>query len=57
MSYSGGTNISETGTTASRVLFLSSGDATVIFNNNRSNFMFDLDEDVVVPPHHSILYR
>ena len=55
MSYSGGTNISETGTTASRVLFLSSGDATVIFNNNRSNFMFDLDEDVVVPPHHSIL--
>lgn len=55
MSKGGQTKIAETGTAASRVLFISSGDATVIFNNNRSNFMFDLDEDIVVPNHHSML--
>tara|TARA_R110002126_G_scaffold121486_1_gene263071 strand:+ start:2504 stop:3637 length:1134 start_codon:yes stop_codon:yes gene_type:complete len=55
MSKGGQTRIAETGTAASRVLFLSSGDATVVFNNNRSNFMFDLDEDIVVPNHHSML--
>lgn len=55
MSTGGQTKIAETGTPASRVLFINSGDATTIFNDNTSNFMFVLDEPVVVPPHHSIL--
>lgn len=55
MSSGGNTKIAETGTAASRVLFVSSADATTIFNNNTSNFLFVLDEPVVVPNHHSIL--
>lgn len=55
MSKGGNTLIPETETRASRVLFVSSGDATAIFNNNRSNFKFTLEEAVVVPNHHSIL--
>ena len=55
MSKGGNTLIPETETRASRVLFISSGDATAIFNNNRSNFKFTLEEAVVVPNHHSIL--
>ena len=45
----------ETETTASRVLYINSKDATAIFNNNRADFDFTLDEAVVVPEHHSIL--
>jgi len=55
MSSGGNTKIAETGTSAARVLFVSSADATTIFNNNTSNFLFVLDEPVVVPNHHSIL--
>ncbi len=55
MSTGGQTKIAETGTAASKVLFINSGDATTIFNDNTSNFMFVLDEPVVVPNHHSIL--
>ena len=55
MSAGGQTKIAETSTEASRVLFINSGDATTIFNDNTSNFMFVLDEPVVVPNHHSIL--
>tara|TARA_R110000787_G_scaffold68521_3_gene153216 strand:+ start:968 stop:2098 length:1131 start_codon:yes stop_codon:yes gene_type:complete len=55
MSKGGQTQVPETETRASRVLFISSGDATAIFNNNRSNFKFTLEEAVVVPNHHSIL--
>ena len=55
MSTGGQTKIAETGTPASKVLFINSGDATTIFNDNTSNFMFVLDEPVVVPVHHSIL--
>ena len=55
MSKGGNTNIAETGTAASRVLFISSADATTIFNENTSNFLFVLEEPVVVPNHHSIL--
>ena len=45
----------ETETTASRVLYINSKDATVFFNNNQSDFTFSLEEPIVVPPHHSIL--
>lgn len=55
MSKGGQTKIAETGTPASRVLFINSGDATNIFNDNTSNFMFVFDEPIVVPNHHSIL--
>tara|TARA_R110002126_G_scaffold146267_2_gene292232 strand:+ start:2813 stop:3952 length:1140 start_codon:yes stop_codon:yes gene_type:complete len=55
MSKGGNTLIPETETRASRVLFISSGDATAIFNDNRSNYKFTLEEPVVVPNHHSIL--
>lgn len=55
MSKGGMTKIAETGTPASRVLFINSGDATTIFNENTSNFMFVFDEPIVVPNHHSIL--
>jgi len=55
MSAGGQTKIAETSTDASKVLFINSGDATTIFNDNTSNFMFVLDEPVVVPNHHSIL--
>ena len=55
MSFGGNTLIPETETRASRVLFISSGDATAIFNNNRSNYKFTLEEAGVVPRHHSIL--
>jgi hypothetical protein len=55
MSKGGNSQIPETETRASRVLFISSGDATAIFNDNRSNYKFTLQEAVVVPNHHSIL--
>ena len=55
MSKGGNTNIPETETRTSRVLFISSGDATAIFNENRSNYKFTLEEAVVVPNHHSIV--
>ena len=55
MSKGGNSPIPETETRASRVLFISSGDATTIFNNNRSNYKFTLEEAVAVPNHHSIL--
>lgn len=55
MSKGGNTLIPETETRASRVLFISSGDATAYFNDNRSNYKFTLEEAVVVPNHHSIL--
>tara|TARA_R110000744_G_scaffold180304_1_gene299373 strand:- start:242 stop:1342 length:1101 start_codon:yes stop_codon:yes gene_type:complete len=55
MSKGGQARIAETGTPASRVLFINSGDATNIFNDNTSNFMFVFDEPIVVPNHHSIL--
>ena len=45
----------ETETTASRVLYINSKDATAIFNNNRADFDFVLEEPIVVPDHHSIL--
>jgi len=45
----------ETETTASRVLYINSKDATAVFNNNRADFDFTLEEPIVVPEHHSIL--
>jgi hypothetical protein len=45
----------ETGTTASRVIYINSKDATSIMADNRSDFDFTLDEPIVVPPHHNIL--
>ena len=45
----------ETGTTASRVIYINSKDATSIMADNRSDFDFTLDEAIVVPPHHNIL--
>jgi len=45
----------ETGTTASRVIYINSKDATSIMGDNRSDFDFTLDEPIVVPPHHNIL--
>ena len=45
----------ETETEASRVLYVNSSDANTIFNNNRADFDFILEEPIVVPPHHSIL--
>jgi len=45
----------ETETTASRVLYINSKDATAVFNNNRADFDFTLEEPIVVPDHHSIL--
>ena len=55
MSKGGNSLIPETETRTSRVLFISSGDATAIFNDNRSNYKFTLEEAVVVPNHHSIV--
>ena len=46
---------SETETTASRVLYINSKDATAVFGNNRADFDFTLEEPIVVPDHHSIL--
>jgi len=45
----------ETGTSASKVIYINSADATSIAGSNRSDFNFVLREPVVVPPHHSIL--
>ena len=45
----------ETNTAASRVLYINSKDATTFFNNNQSDFVFSLEEPVVVPEHHSML--
>lgn len=45
----------ETGTNASRVIYINSKDATSIIGDNRSDFDFTLDEPIVVPPHHNIL--
>jgi len=45
----------ETETTASRVLYVNSKDATAIFNNNRADFDFNLEEPIVIPEHHAIL--
>ena len=45
----------ETETKASRVLYINSKDATVFFNENQSDFIFSLQEPIVVPEHHSML--
>lgn len=45
----------ETSTAASRVLYINSKDATTIFNQNQSDFIFTLEEPIVVPEHHSML--
>jgi len=45
----------ETETSASRVLYINSKDATTFFNQNQSDFVFSLQEPVVVPEHHSML--
>ena len=45
----------ETGTDASRVIYINSKDATAIMGDNRSDFDFTLEEPIVVPPHHNIL--
>jgi len=45
----------ETETPASRVLYINSKDATRFFNDNQSDFDFQLEEPIVVPDHHSIL--
>lgn len=45
----------ETETSASRVIYINSKDATSIIGDNRSDFDFVLDEPIVVPPHHNIL--
>ena len=45
----------ETETSASRVLYINSKDASTFFNNNQSDFVFVLEEPIVVPEHHSML--
>jgi len=45
----------ETGTSASRVIYVNSKDATAIMGDNRSDFDFTLEEPIVVPQHHNIL--
>ena len=45
----------ETDTSASRVLYINSKDATTFFNQNQSDFVFSLEEPIVVPEHHSML--
>ena len=55
MSSGGGTNIAETNTMASRVIFINSANATTIFNNVRTNFEFVIEEPIIVPNHHSIV--
>ncbi len=45
----------ETETKASRVLYINSKDATTIFQDNRSDFTFTLEEPIVVPEHPNIL--
>ena len=45
----------ETNTAASRVLYINSKDATTFFNQNQSDFIFTLQEPIVVPEHHSML--
>ena len=45
----------ETETAASRVLYINSKDATTFFNENQSDFIFSLQEPIVVPEHHSML--
>ena len=45
----------ETGTAASRVIYINSKDATAIMGDNRSDFDFTLEEPIVVPNHHNIL--
>ena len=45
----------ETETSASRVLYINSKDATTTFQNNQSDFIFSLEEPIVVPEHHTML--
>lgn len=47
----------ETGTGASRVMYLNSGDATQNLSSDKltTDYVFVPDESIVVPPHHSIL--
>tara|TARA_R110000824_G_scaffold143807_4_gene311559 strand:+ start:3674 stop:4828 length:1155 start_codon:yes stop_codon:yes gene_type:complete len=45
----------ETETSASRVIYINSKDATAIMGDNRSDFNFTLEEPIVVPEHHSII--
>ena len=45
----------ETETSASRVLYINSKDATTIFQDNQSDFTFTLEEPIVVPEHHNML--
>ena len=44
----------ETETKASRVLYINSKDATTIFQDNQSDFVFALEEPIVVPEHHNM---
>ena len=45
----------ETETSASRVIYINSKDATAIMGDNRSDLNFTLEEPIVVPEHHSML--
>ena len=45
----------ETETDASRVLYINSRDATTFYNGNQSDFVFVLEEPIVVPDHHTML--
>ena len=45
----------ETETAASRVLYINSKDATTTFQNSQSDFVFSLEEPIVVPEHHTML--
>ena len=45
----------ETETKASRVLYINSKDATTIFQDNQSDFVFALEEPIVIPEHHNML--
>ncbi len=45
----------ETETKASRVLYINSKDATTTFQDNQSDFVFALEEPIVVPEHHNML--
>lgn len=45
----------ETETPASRVLYINSKDATRFYNDNQSDFDFQLEEPIAVPDHHAIL--
>ena len=49
------TSYAETETPASRVLYINSDNATTRYNNADTDFVFVLEEPIVVPVHHAIL--